>query len=178
MSVMELLKWEKITREERFYTSILFHELRRDPEPFWAKLSKSLPTAGQATVIDVGYEVCFFRDMHYSDHMERHRDLEKQTFDLILTLSTGAFVIVEAKAQQSFGIAQLKNLREACICIQNSKKLPEKHRQAFLVGLCSSRAACTKSAAHFDALIRWSELAQDYPAIKDQVLRANELFRC
>lgn len=55
--------WGEITREERYFTSFLFHDIRRNPAPFLQLLrAKRMPCSDDVTVVDVGYEVCFFRD--------------------------------------------------------------------------------------------------------------------
>lgn len=167
--------WSSVTREERYFSSSLFHELVRDPEPFWRLLSKQLHV-GKTGVADVGYEVCFFRDLARVGMVERQRHLEKQTFDLVLTLESGPLVIVEVKAQQPFNLAQLRKLHEARKLIVASKNLPSRHRSVFIAGLCSSNAR-PRSGPLLDALIRWSDLCPSYPKIKADLMRADGLYR-
>lgn len=94
--------WKTITREERYFTSLLFQDLRECPGPFMNLLHKQIKMPAGTKVKEVGFEVCFFRDAFHSGHIERHKDLEKQTFDLVLFLDSNQMVIVEAKAQQGF----------------------------------------------------------------------------
>ena len=134
--VTSLPKWSEITREERFFTCLLFHDLVQNPQPFWDRLRGELAVERDAAVVDVGYEVCFFRDAAREDLIERSRLLEKQTFDLVLTLSSQAIVVIEAKAQQGYGMGQLEQLASAKAIIEASPKCPV--RKVYLAGLCSS----------------------------------------
>ncbi len=176
-----LPSWSSVTREERYFSSTLFHELVRNPKPFWRLLSKQLSAkldVRNIGVADVGYEVCFFRDLARVGMVERQqRSLEKQTFDLVLTLESGPLVIVEVKAQQAFNLKQLEKLREARNLIIASKKLPSRHRSVFIAGLCSSRARCDRSRPLLDGLIRWSDLRPYYPKIAADLARADGLYQ-
>jgi hypothetical protein len=187
MTDATLPKWETITREERFFTAMLFHEVRREPEPLWtlikANKQKPFTVDERATVVDVGYEACFFRDMAFEDNargrkalVERGKGSLKLTFDLLLVLSTGGFVIVEAKAQQPFGLNQLRDLEAAQALIAGDSVLPAAQRRSVLVGLCSSKATPRNSLRYFDAMVRWNELEGVFPSIKEHLHRADELY--
>ena len=66
--------WEEITREERYFCSFLFHDIRyhdlnKINSPFLQAIrrgaDKSSPLYSRlknVSILDVGYEVCFFRD--------------------------------------------------------------------------------------------------------------------
>ena len=61
-------KWEDITREERFFCSELFIELRRDIVKFLnILLEKKVIEENEVdeTLWELGYEVCFYRDFIY-----------------------------------------------------------------------------------------------------------------
>ena len=113
--------WETITREERYFCSFLFHDIRSNPTPFMNLLrDNGLSISPETNIIDVGYEVCFFRDTARTKLVERQSHLEKQTFDLVLWLSDGSPVIIEAKAQQGYGMEQLKKLEDSKSTIASS----------------------------------------------------------
>ncbi len=133
-----LLKWSEITREERFFTCLLFHDLMQNARPFWNLLRNELNAERDTTVVDVDYEICFFRDAARAGLIDRFPPLEKQTLDLVLTLSSQAIVLIEAKAQQGYGMQQLGLLGEARTKIEASQQCAVQH--VYLVGLCSSLA--------------------------------------
>jgi len=178
MKGTERTPWEQVTREERFFTSFLFHDMRAKSEPLWNKLRDKLNLPG-TKVVDVGYEVCFFRDAHCACPKlieERQPDLEKQTFDLVLWLNTGAMVIIEAKAQQSFRNKQLKDLKNArrIILAQSVHNCPDVH----LVALCSSKYKMKDSTKKkFDGILRWTEIANAYSNNKSHYFRADCIYR-
>jgi len=61
---MQLLPlWQAVTREERFFTSVLHHELINNVTPFSHFLCSRIDVEPGVRVRDVGYEVCFFRDI-------------------------------------------------------------------------------------------------------------------
>ena len=100
--------WSEITREERFFTAYLFHEVRMNPRPFEELLSKILRIAPNVQLREIGFEVCYFRDGHRKGLIDRHPDREKQTFDFFLWLSDGSGVIIEAKAHQGFNTKHIR----------------------------------------------------------------------
>ncbi len=104
----QLPKWGENTREERYFTAPLFQALLTDVVPFWNLLGDALHISEEVTVTDIGFEVCMLRDLAHAKHIDRVFYLEKQTFDLVLTLSNDALVLIEAKGHQGFSIDQLK----------------------------------------------------------------------
>ena len=169
--------WSTITREERFFTCILFHDIRKNPIPFWNALSADLNCGTNVTVIDPGFEVCFFRDLARNEDglIERHPALEKQTFDLVLTLSNQDLVIIEAKAHQYFDTEQIDKLRESKDIIVASKKCPIKN--VYLAGLCSSKYSPKDiTQKQFDAILRWDSVARIYPGNEEIYNHANNIY--
>ena len=79
--------WSEITREERFFTSVLFHDLLKDSSSLWNNLKDKLEIEEKASVEDVGYEVCFFRDAAHAGLIKKQPHFQKLTFDLVLFLS-------------------------------------------------------------------------------------------
>ena len=179
---MTQIKWETVTREERYFTCVLFHDMVQNIEPLRLLLLDRLRLPLSAAVSDIGYEVCFFRDAYRSAPKlirDRKPKLEKQTFDLVLWLSDQSMIIIEAKAQQGFHIDQLRMLWESEKLIRNLSTMPIP--KIFLVGLCSSRYALKeKTFRQLDAVIRWGDIARIYPARDahtDVYMRADSLYR-
>ncbi len=169
--------WATITREERFFTCMLFHDIHQNPKPFWELLRSRLGYGDGVQVEDSGYEVCFFRDAAQPgvDQIERQPHLEKQTFDLALWLSNQGFVIIEAKAQQGFEIEQMEKLQEARNIMRASEKWDRK--EICLVGLYSSKYSPKPTTRnYFDALVRWNEIAEVYPKNKQIYQRADDIY--
>ena len=170
-----MLTFSEFTREERYFTSVLFHDIQHDWHPFWDILDGKLDCADDITVEDVGFEVCFFRDAARAGLIERQTKLEKQTFDLMLRLSDGSLVIIEAKAQQGFHIKQLKGLQHARKLIREST-WPS--NQVFLVALYSSLYTLRPATRnYFGALVCWDAVAQAYPGNAQVYNRANDIYR-
>ncbi len=175
MANSQLPKWSTISREERFFTSVLFHDLMQHPQPFWEHLKRDLPTPVDSDVVDVGYELCFFRDAFRANLIERHRDLEKQTFDLVLTLTDQALVLIEAKAHQGYGRKQLALLHEARDRIITSPLCPI--QQVYVAGLYSSKYKLrSTTVGTFGTTTSWAEVAQLYPNNADTYLRADAIY--
>ena len=169
--------WSTITREERFFTCILFHDIRKNPIPFWNALSADLDCGTNVKVIDQGFEVCFFRDLARKEYrlIERHPALEKQTFDLVLTLSNQDLVIIEAKAHQYFDNDQIDMLKGSKNIIMSSNICPIKN--VYLAGLCSSKYNPKKSTREqFDAMLRWDSVARIYPGNEKIYNHANDVY--
>ena len=83
---MKNRKWSEITREERFFTSVLFHDMLLDSKPFMDLLTSKWEFPPNISIIDIGFEVCFFRDAFHAEPKlinKRYPKLEKQTFDLV-----------------------------------------------------------------------------------------------
>jgi hypothetical protein len=171
-----LPKWSEITREERFFTCVLFHDLREDPNPVWTTLRNRLGCPTKTVIVDVGFEVCFFRDVAHARRIERHRELEKQTFDLVLTLSDQSLVIIEAKAQQGFTTKQMEMLCQARKKIRDGAIWPGK--DVYLAALYSSKyTPRSTTLSHFDGFLLWSEVADAYPPNRAIYLRADKIYR-
>ena len=169
--------WSTITREERFFTCILFHDIKKNPVPFWNALSAGLDGENNVTVVDTGFEVCFFRDLARNEHgfIERHPEMEKQTFDLVLTLSNQDLVIIEAKAHQYFDNEQIDMLKESKNIIMASNICPIKN--VYLAGLCSSKYSPKESTQEqFDAMVRWDSVARIYPGNEEIYNHANKIY--
>ena len=177
MALQNLPGWAELTREERFFTCILFNDLKENSGPFWNLFFDQLEYDSYVEVIDQGYEVCLFRDAAREDFelIELHSDLVHVKFDLVLTLSNQAIVIIEAKAHQGFLTSQLKMLERAREILQSSSLWPAK--TIHLAGLCSSKySPREKTRQYFDALITWDEIAPVYSHNHNVYQKANCIY--
>ncbi|AZQ10059.1 hypothetical protein [Shewanella khirikhana] len=170
--MMNLPKWAENTREERFFTAVLFHALKINASPFWTKLRDRLIIPSHVTVEDIGYEVCMLRDLAHANLIERVKQLEKQTFDLVLTLSNDSIVIIEAKAHQGYSTKQFNLMKETSEILLKNKNLGIK--QVYIAGLHSSKY--TPVSFKDLSFITWFELAELYPQMSDQFIRANDIY--
>ncbi|WP_157119091.1 hypothetical protein [Azohydromonas lata] len=169
-------KWSDNTREERYFTAVLFGALVLEPEPFWALLRPHLGIAESVKVKDIGYEVCMLRDLAHKKFINRYTPLEKQTFDLVFTLSNDALVLIEAKAHQCFSLNQIENMVKAKSILLESEKLGIS--QVHLAGIHSARYNPINVRTNFKemALVTWAQLATAYPALSNQLQRADEIY--
>jgi len=111
--------WGEITREERYFCSILYKDIRDEilenndgGKSFvdWVNGLSGYKTIPPEHFLDVGYETCFYRDIlagrggirKFNEKISndyRKPFSEKRTFDLCLFMPKSMFVI-EAKVQQ------------------------------------------------------------------------------
>jgi hypothetical protein len=176
---MSIPRWDIITREERHLTAILSAELRRDARPLWNMLRGEFGLDESVTVVDVGFELCMFRDLIHAGHIEKNTDvmrLRKQTFDLVLTLSNQSLVLIEAKAHECFGGKQLDLMRTAQGILLNSPKLAI--HNVYFAGLCSSKYDPLNVIEEYREikLFTWEILAGLYPQISAYLTRADEIY--
>lgn len=176
-------QWQEITREERYFCSFLFHDIRKDIRegysPFLEllresakSLNKQLGVDDKSKIVDAGYEVCYFRDM---DRLEENGKLEKklraksslqnlnlnfskQTFDLMLWLSDESVVIIEAKAHQSFKTKQIGMLITARDVLKHGLGI-----RTYIASLRSSHYHPKQTTRNlFNADVTWSQLQEVY----------------
>lgn len=172
-------KWSEISREERFFTSMLFHDIQKNPTPMTDLFISDgkLLLGAQTKIQDIGFEVCFFRDAAFAKLIERNQELEKQTFDLFLTLSEQHVIIIEAKAQQCFDGEQMKNLSKAKTLMQARKWPKWPANKISLVALCSSLySPGEKTKKVFDAFFTWEEISKLYSANGKIYKRADSIY--
>lgn len=180
--------WKNITRDERHFCSELFHHLKVDQKGFVSLIKKGrvtnskrleIPENIDAQIFDIGYEVCFYRDLlKWHGIKIGTTDLpHKRTFDLAL-FSEDAIIIIEAKAQQGFDTKQLKEFKKDKKFINKLfKKIHRNEPQVFIVGLYSSNySPSSNTVEYFDSIIKWSDIAEKYPDSKDIFIHANDLY--
>ncbi len=160
--------WGEITREERVFCAELYQVIRAHPRGFVRFLNFATPLTLNAEVFwDVGYEVCFYRDI--LDHRGAAKRASgfslKRTFDLCL-FSEDVIVVIEAKAHQLFTAEQGKSFAEDARAIE---RLIGSHPNVHLVALASSRYfsafdAHGRGAAleSFSARLTWKQLQSEY----------------
>ncbi len=159
--------WDDISREERFYCASLYFEVRDSKTEFahwlidaveWSPLSTPVTKNGEW---DVGYEVCFFRDLSKQRnanepyHGSLSKSMLKRTFDLCL-FSSSVIIVIEAKVQQGFKKNQIKSFDTDRAEI---KKLTGGHIDVKYVALASKE--------YFDRHKRWSERNKPKSSVLD-----------
>lgn len=193
------IKWDNITRDERFFCFELYQSLKDDQKGLLTLIKEGINMEkykeGRITnqnrldflegieskTFDIGVEVCFYRDLlKWNGKGIKKTNLpQKRTFDLAL-FSEDAIIIIEAKAQQGFDTKQLDSFNKDREDIKylftkffGRKTAPK----VFIVGLHSSRytpSSITKP--YFDSSIQWDKIAEKYPDSKDLFNRANEIY--
>ena len=177
------MNWDEITRDERFFVAYLYHDICRNKIPFERELCKCLDLPDIIKVSSQSYEFCYFRDMAFNGLIERideeRKSFEKQTFDLMVTLSDKTLVIIEAKAQQGYKTDQLSKLRYSKDII--NKHLPSLGlKKVLLVPLYSSLYKPSSiTLQNFDTVsgLLWENIAKCYPENKSIYLRANKIYK-
>ena len=111
-------KWQDITREERFFCSHLYHSIiNREKEFIEWLINNTTLKLNLNSNWEVGYEVCFYRDLIHHWKTQGKTILNdntyslKRTFDICM-LSNEQIVIIEAKAQQGFHGDQLRDFEK------------------------------------------------------------------
>lgn len=163
-----------ITREERYFTSFLFHAVRENPRPLLKILKerglfKTIPDH----FVDLGFEVCLFRDYARKNLIRRHKQYEKVTFDLLLQ-TKDKLVIFELKAQQPLSIKQTKYQLEAIAALKNEENFLK--LEIILCAITSSGYNPKITQQLISRVSTWDELALAYPDYGSIFSRANEIY--
>ena len=117
--------WSKVTREERYFCSHLYHHIVNKEKPFVKWLNQKLKTNFPVNNNwEIAFEACFYRDYHMLHQTPLPAKLRKRTFDLCL-FSNNHVIIIEAKVQQGFKSEQLNSFIEDEIEIN---KLPKMYK--------------------------------------------------
>lgn len=127
LSWLEGRNWSEITRDERFFCAHLYKKVlehQHGVQGFVRFINEechmNLPVDANW---ELGYEVCFYRDLWF-DNSDRYDMISpKRTFDLCL-LSNDLIVIIEAKAYQAFDNKQTDEFVTDKEYIENSLGLP------------------------------------------------------
>lgn len=160
--------WSEITRDERFFCAHLYNKVlaHEDGVKGFVRLINetchlNLPVD---TNWELGYEVCFYRDVMFDDAAKCDERLSlKRTFDLCL-FSDNEVVIIEAKAYQAFDGKQTEEFVRDRECIRNILNIPV---TVVLVPLASSHYKDTFDNSPLKdrfgcELLTWKRLADVY----------------
>ena len=168
------VRWTDVTRDERFFCQRLYELVNSQPiEDFICFISEhlnlNLPINGEW---EIGYEVCFYRDLW--QHRGRKGKLysPKRTFDLCL-FGEQSIVIIEAKVAGGFDSDQNEVFKKDIAEVHSLTQI----NNIQLVGLCSSQYELDESATSTfgNKVIRWDELSKYFD--NDQILmRADDIY--
>jgi hypothetical protein len=171
---LENKRWSQVTRDERFFCQHLFQLVRSESAEVFADyisqfLSLGLSNDGEW---EIGFEVCFYRDLWHLKGRKGELYSPKRTFDLCL-FGEKDIVIIEAKAATGFDQSQ------NAIFAHDVDKVQELTRvdNVLLVGLCSSIYPIeTEVIGVFNnKILRWKDLAARYGG--DEILtRADKVY--
>lgn len=174
-------KWANITREERYFCCELYNDIKADAGKFVAFLNQKFKKEfkeelNEKLYWEVGFEVCFYRDLRYSQGLgiKNSKYPPKRTFDLCL-FSERDLIIIEAKADQNFDKNQLNDLhkdQEKVLDILNKSK---NELNVLTILLCSSGNKQDKLLQK-EKVFYWDDLFKIYGE-KYYLKRANELMR-
>jgi hypothetical protein len=195
ISYLDDNSWEDITREERFFCAELYYNIRENPQPFFNLLEETK----NCNVYDIGYEVCFYRDVLKKHGKEKefqesiksitselspmslYKSILKRTFDLAL-LSENEIIIIEAKAQAGFDTKQMEDFERDKELIRIlfeiiGKKEPKISLYAITSSLYNPKASTEN---YFNIRLTWEAIAEVYKTSKRSetiFLHANNIFR-
>lgn len=182
-------EYYKITREERYFTSYLYHDIENNPAPFEELLSKLL--GKPIKIKEPVYEAAFVRDILFCNQKKNElreyinkkyqklKAFEKTTFDLLLILENYDLIIIEAKAVCHFSNEQLLQNIEIMKFIKEKYIDLGFNREPSInqIGLCSNRYTPQKiNKELLFPLIKWNEVASIYPEHKTIYQSACSIF--
>jgi len=167
-------RWSQVTRDERFFCQRLYELVRSESTEAFVgyitdALGLDLTTGGEW---EIGFEVCFYRDLWQLDGRKGRLYSPKRTFDLCL-FGENEIVIIEAKAAGGFDQDQNAVFEKDIAEVQKLTGI----ENVLLVGLCSSKyiVETDLSATFQDRILRWKDLAERFGG--DEILaRADEVY--
>ena len=170
--------WLELTREERFFTAILFMELRKNCKPF-VNLLRGIDNHFDNFIYEPAFEVCLYRDMlNDVKSQPKERFSLKRTFDLVLFSET-EMIIIEAKANQSFTRTQLSSIsRDKKQIISLFSAIQRPYPDVKMCAICSSKYnPGEETRKHFELLITWMDLVKIYPDSSNVFKLADDCYR-
>jgi hypothetical protein len=167
-------RWSQITRDERFFCQQLYELIKQEtPERFLKHLhdDRALDVSVDGEW-EVGFEVCFYRDLWQHRGQEGELYSPKRTFDLCL-FGEKAIVIIEAKAATGFDLEQ----NEVFARDINEVKRLTGVDNVRLMGLCSSKykPEADLVSVFTGPIITWKEMAVRY-GDNEILLRADDVY--
>ncbi len=188
--------WSQITRDERYFCQHLYNLVKRREKinEFVEHINKLAALEGEKalpteTDWEIGFEVCFYRDIWHQRKQDHILYSPKRTFDLCL-FSHKHIVIIEAKAQQGFDsdatqLEAFKNDREE---IKKLVRAVEPDVKVLIIALASSKYVFKgdkrrelpkgrDGQAIFDGqAITWIDLSKIY-SDDTELHRADEIYQ-
>lgn len=167
-------KWFQVTREERFFCAHLYFLIQEHGVPQFLSYinQKHQKNLNESDYWEIGYEVCFYRDLWNLKGKQTELFSPKRTFDLCL-FSEKVIIIIEAKADQQFESDQLSNFEKDI----EQVKIETGVQDVFLFGLKSSKYDVPNEylSVFNGPILDWSDLSVLYN--NDPILqRANDIF--
>ena len=164
--------WSDVTRDERTFCAELFFEIRKDVKSFIEWLNNETKLSFDKKELDaeweVGYEVCFYRDVRklQNKKIKKSGFSQKRTFDLCL-FSEHRMIIIEAKAQKGFDKDQNKQFMEDKIKVPKLLGFSNDELLVEVIALASStyyKNMEAKGGVHsvFTAKFSWLDLYNNY----------------
>ena len=172
VSYFKDLRWAEITREERFFCQHLYQYFKSGHiSEFLSLIEKNGIIVQKQEFVDIGFEVCFYRDYTKRFEIPLKGFSPKRTFDLALFMEEAIFII-EAKAQQGHTPEQVTSF---LIDRDQVRKITE-ISHVYLVSITSSKYPIPDGLRQaFDAHLTWSEIASVYN--NDNIFkRADEVY--
>ena len=187
--------WHQITRDERYFCSELFFEIKGKEQKFIKFLNEKHNTElNEKIEWEIGYEVCFYRDFIKEFGFKNNKKINtiklknnenvfspKRTFDLCL-FSNNDLIIIEAKAQKGFESKQNNEFKKD----KNDIELLFKDRHSDvnikLFALASDiyynniNNRKSKTLDLFDAKISWMDIYNGFSKNKN-FIRANNIYK-
>jgi hypothetical protein len=174
--------WTEITREERYFTAVLFESLRKDIKPFLSLLKRKGINVEPETPekYEPAFEICFYRDLLFAYDKGIRSSLYpvKRTFDLAI-FSENHIILFEAKANQSFSTKQLDDFKkDKRLITQLLHELGKECPKIDLVVIFSDKYTPTDETLPKDdfSRIKWSEIAEKYNDNQAQFLHAKDIY--
>lgn len=165
-------KWSEITRDERYFCAELFFEIKQDVNQFvkWLNIQVSLGLMENEldSQWEIGYEVCFYRDLKrfQGKPIKDSGYSQKRTFDLCL-FSKNRMIIIEAKSQTGFGGSQNESFDEDPKKILGLLDKSEDEFSINVIGLASSKYLKSNKRNHLPEIFNkkcfsWEEVFLTY----------------
>lgn len=177
--------WSEITRDERYFCAELFFEIKQDINQFVKWLNNQVSLDLTAIELDseweVGYEVCFYRDLRRAqgEFIKGSGYSQKRTFDLCL-FSHNRIIIIEAKSQTGFGGDQNESFTNDPDKILSLLEKSENEFSVDIIGLASSKYLNSKRRNDLpeifkDKCFTWEQVFTSY-CRRQVFLDANESY--
>lgn len=176
--------WIDVTRGERIFCSYLYGDIKGKEKDFVAWLNEN---SDLALIVDdnweVGYEVCFYRDVQkLREGLPDSRYSKNRTFDLCL-FSENAIVVIEAKVQHFFKEREILEFQKDRT---NIPKITAQKLDVFVVALASSKyfknydkygRRGILSKPNFNTRITWKQMSGLYNNNREIYLRADLKYK-